>query len=83
MMWRIYTLWLRNMIRAINLHLLCWMSKTTQLPTLSQLRQVCFTSAKFLQSAFLAILCHETKEAFHSLCCSAASRIFLGLITHN
>ena len=49
------------------------MSNTTQMPTKSTLRQDCLTPGKFFQSAALAILCHDSKDAFHSECSLLAS----------
>jgi hypothetical protein len=57
------------------------MSNTTQMPTKSTLRQDCLTPGKFFQSAALAILCHDSKDAFHSECSLLASLIrFLVII---
>src|SRR5712691_8916834 len=57
------------------------MSNTTQMPTRSTLRQDCLTPGKFFQSAALAILCHDSKDAFHSECSLLASLIrFLAII---
>ena len=60
------------------------MSNTTQMPTKSTLRQDCLSAAKFFQSAALVILCHDSKEAFHSECSLLASLIlFLVIILTN
>src|SRR5438132_8235015 len=64
---------------AISLHRLWLMSNTTKGPTTSEFLQLLRTSAKFFQSAFFAILYHAFREALHSLCLAAASRIALRL----
>src|SRR5258708_12710225 len=56
------------------------MSNTTQMPTKFTLRQDCLTPGKFFQSAALAILCHDSKDAFHSECLLLASLIRFLLI---
>src|SRR6266852_459299 len=60
---------------AISLHLLWLMSNTTKDPTTSEFLQLFRTSAKFFQSAFFAILYQAFRDALHSLCLAAASRI--------
>ena len=57
------------------------MSKTTQLPTLSEFFQLCFTSRKCAQSALLATLYQANEDASHSGCSLLASRIFFRLMT--
>ncbi len=60
------------------------MSNTTQMPTKSTLRQDCLSAVKCFQSATLVILCHDSKEAFHSECSLLASLIrFLVIILTN
>src|SRR2546428_2491417 len=66
---------------AISL-LRSWLiSNTTKGPTTSEFLQLLRTSAKFLQSAFFAILYQAFREALHSPCLAAASRIALRLTT--
>src|SRR5713226_3271713 len=60
---------------AISLHLLWLISNTTKGPTISEFLQLFRTSAKFFQSAFFAILYQAFREALHSPCLAAASRI--------
>src|SRR3974390_3371783 len=60
---------------AISRARLLAMSNTKQMPTKSTLRQDCLTSGKFFQSADLVILCHDSKDAFHSECSLMASLI--------
>src|SRR5271170_797741 len=64
---------------AISLHLLWLISNTTKRPTTSEFLQLFRTSAKVFQSAFLATLYHAFRDAPHSLCLAAASRIVLRL----
>jgi hypothetical protein len=68
---------------AISLHLLLLISKTTQIPTLSEFLQLPLTSPKCFQSVetFLTILYQADKDAAHSGCALLASRIFFRLIT--
>src|SRR6266852_9630844 len=66
---------------AISLHLLWLMSNTTKDPTTSEFLQLFRTSAKFFQSAFFAILYQALREALHSPCLAAASRIAFRLTT--
>src|SRR6266404_1841814 len=63
------------LIVAISLHRLWLISKTTKGPTTSEFLQLFRTSAKFLQSAFFAILYQAFRDALHSPCLAAASRI--------
>src|SRR5882724_11484680 len=60
---------------AISLHLLWLISNTTKGPTTSEFLQLLRTSAKFLQSAFFAILYQAFRDALHSLCLAVASLI--------
>src|SRR5580704_12601827 len=60
---------------AISLHRLWLISKTTKRPTTSEFLQLFRTSAKFFQSAFFAILYQAFRDALHSPCLAAASRI--------
>src|SRR5215472_10484849 len=57
------------------MHRLWLISNTTKRPTTSEFFQLFRTSAKFFQSAFLAILNHALREALHSLCLAVASLI--------
>src|SRR6266480_1406972 len=72
---RIYTILHLYLIVAIRLHLLWLISKTTKCPTTSEFLQLFRTSAKFLQSAFFAILYQAFRDAPHSLCLAVASLI--------
>src|SRR6266699_1009704 len=69
---RIYTILHLYLIVAIRLHLLWLISKTTKRPTTSEFLQLFRTSAKFLQSAFFAILYQAFRDAPHSLCLAVA-----------
>src|SRR5256886_17250956 len=60
---------------AISLHRLWLISNTTKGPTTSEFLQLFRTSAKFFQSAFLAILYQAFRDAPHSLCLAVASLI--------
>src|SRR6267142_230983 len=64
---------------AISLHRLWLISNTTKGPTTSEFLQPFRTSAKFFQSAFFAILYQAFRDALHSPCLAAASRIALRL----
>src|SRR5712691_2107121 len=72
---RMYTILHLYLIVAISLHLLWLISNTTKRPTTSEFFQLFRMSAKFFQSAFLAILYHAFKDAPHSLCLAVASPI--------
>src|SRR2546421_1914119 len=72
---RIYTILHLYLMVAISLHLLWLISKTTKRPTTSEFLQLFRTSAKFFQSAFLAILYQAFRDAPHSLCLAVASLI--------
>src|ERR1700731_2572160 len=63
----------------MSLHLLWLISKTTKRPTTSEFLQLFRTSAKFLQTAFFAILYQAFRDALHSLCLAVASLIALRL----
>src|SRR6266550_501535 len=69
------------LIVAISLHLLWLISKTTKCPTTSEFLQLLRTSAKFLQSAFFAILYQAFRDALHSLCLAVASLSVFRLTT--
>src|SRR5690242_6097634 len=61
---------------------LFWLiSNTTKRPTTSEFLQLFRTSAKFFQSAFFAILYQAFRDALHSRCSAAASRIAFRLTT--
>src|SRR5258708_26306497 len=60
---------------AISRHLLWLISNTTKGPTTSEFLQLLRTSAKFRQSACFAILYQAFREALHSPCLVAPSRI--------
>ena len=65
---RMYTILHLYLMVAINLHRLWLISKTTKRPTTSEFLQLFRTSAKFFQSACLAILYQAFRDASHSLC---------------